>query len=237
MGNTARVFILLALFFTLSADARPRRTHRAQRSAWKGVPMIMRGGMTAGMRQNAAADRDDLTRFDDLQQLQQFIDRKLLVPVSATASYRLDTRMGSMDPGNRDAYAHARPWVRAFLDQELGKAHRLYGERFLVTSLVRTRAYQKKLCRSNPAAICGEAYWQQSAHLTGGTVDIAYYKDENRAPLDPKAKNWLRNRLLTLAKQGKIIVIDEVGNGCFHINVQKAYLSPPRKSPRKTRHR
>lgn len=182
------------------------------------------GGRSVQERHNLAADRDDLDRFGDLKDLRGFIRSGRLVRIGGGKAYRL-WKVGGHDPKNRDLYRYARPWVKTFLDKELGAAHRKFGARFKITSLVRTGAYQKRICRSgNRAAICGGDWWEQSLHLTGAAVDVS------KEGLSRKAKRWLRKRLIALQKQGRVLAIEEAG--CFHVFVRKAY-DPPKKAAKR----
>ena len=195
------LFVLLAFLGSLSidVDARPR--------GW------------AQKRQNAAADRHDLTRLEDRSELQGFIDKGLLVEIVSTDAYVIDETLGEMDPDHRRLYRYARPWTKAFLDREVGDAHDRFGTRYVITSLVRTREYQKKLCRSNGNAICGGTGWKQSSHLTGATVDIS------RVGMSRKEEAWWRRRLNALQDAGKIVYVPERRQYCFHIMVDPSYTA------------
>ncbi len=212
------LFVLLAFLGSLSidVDARPR--------GW------------AQKRQNAAADRHDLTRLEDRSELQGFIDKGLLVEIVSTDAYVIDETLGEMDPDHRRLYRYARPWTKAFLDREVGDAHDRFGTRYVITSLVRTREYQKKLCRSNGNAICGGTGWKQSSHLTGATVDIS------RVRMSRKEEAWWRRRLNALQDAGKIVYVPERRQYCFHIMVVPAYSATdktivPRDKSKLSRHR
>lgn len=212
MKFLAIVFACAALLAaTLSpAEAGKRRRHRS-----KAVPSALRGGASVMWNHNLGADADGLSRIEDRAQLRDFIEAGLLVPIGGTASYRLET-VGGHDSGHAHLYAHARPWTRRFLDAELGTLRRTFGLRAKVTSLVRTADYQRTLCRSgNAAAICGGAWWQQSLHLTGATVDIS------KEGMSKGAKAWMRKRLRALQKRGLVGAIEE--HGAFHVFVRKAY--------------
>lgn len=187
-------------------------------------------------RQNAAADRFGLSRVKDLGMLRRFIEAGRLVKIENTSSYALET-VGSHDHAHAELYAHARPWVKSFLDRELGAGAAKYGMRFKVTSLVRTRAYQRSLCRhGGSGAICGSSWWKQSSHLTGSTVDIT------KKDLNQKARTWLESRIVELAKRSKVIAIQE--GDCYHVMVLPSYDDPDkaattkrRKTRKKERHK
>lgn len=165
----------------------------------------------AQKRQNAIADRHDLTRIRDRDQLEKFVDAGLLVPLYDTVAYVISDELGEKDPGHRFLYKHARPYTKAFLDDVLGEAHRTFGSRYTITSLVRTVEYQRKLCKSNGNAICGVRGWKRSSHLTGASVDISY------VGMSAKERRWFRKKLNRLQAAGKIIYVREISQACFHI--------------------
>lgn len=172
----------------------------------------------AQKRQNAAADRYDLDRIQDIPHLERLIRGGYLVKVdgSGTDAYAIADELGEEDPGNRSLYMHARPYTKAFLDNLLGRAHRKFGREYKVTSLTRTWEYQLKLCRSNGNATCGRG-WKRSSHLTGATVDISY------VDFSWAERQWFRLELDALQSQGKIIYIRERREACYHIMVLPTY--------------
>ncbi len=187
----------------------------------------LRGGRAAMTRQNECADADDLTRLQDLGDLERFIAQGHLVPVGGARSYYLKGP-GSLDPKNADAYRHARPWTKSFMDRELGTLRRKFGHKAKITSLVRTQDYQDRICKSgNRAATCGEEDWEISTHLTGAAVDVS------KRGMSRRALRWFRSRLRELQRQGKIHAIEE--RGAFHILVRKAYGHAPAKKAKKAK--
>jgi hypothetical protein len=111
------------------------------------------------------------------------------------------------------------------MDKELGAGHAKFGHRFKITSLVRTDAYQGRICRSgNGAAICGGDWWEQSLHLTGATVDIS------KEGMSGKTLAWMRKRLVQLQEQGLASAIEE--RGAFHVFVRRAYGKAAKKTDR-----
>lgn len=220
--SKAATLLLLGLAFLHAppAAAQGRRSRAADAA-------VLRGSRSALAGENALADRHDLTRIRDLDELRRFIDAGLLVPVASTDAYELDPTLGEMDPDHAALYAHARPWVRAFLDDVLAEGHRLHGDRYKVTSLVRTQAYQRVLRRHNAAAATGATRWERSSHLTGSTVDI------RSTELSADDLAWLRGRLAALERVGAVRATEERYNGCFHIMVapdfaRRAHPPPPR---------
>ena len=218
-SKTATLLLLGAVCLAAApASAQGRRSRDAA---------ILRGSRSALAGENHLADRHDLTRIRDQAELRRFIDAGLLVPVASTDAYELDPTLGEMDPDHAALYAHARPWVRAFLDDVLAEGHRLHGDRYKVTSLVRTVAYQRALRRHNAAAATGRTRDERSSHLTGSTVDI------RSTELSAADLAWLRGRLAALERAGALRATEERYNGCFHIMVapdyeRRAHPPPPR---------
>jgi len=219
---------LAACLAAFCAEAAGGRHHRAHAD-----PLVPYGSPGLQKLQNLAVKPDKLPRFKRLGDLEAAIAAGKLVKIAETGSYTVET-VGSKDPDHAEDYAYAQPWVKDFLDAELPGIAAKYGK-FKVTSLVRTRAYQRKLCRNpHEGAICGDAWWRQSAHLTGAAVDISM-KD-----LDGRAAGELERRLAKLRKQGKVIAVKE--DDCYHVMVRRAYSDPdktakPAKSGKKKRHR
>ncbi len=177
-------------------------------------PKPLAGSSASQQRQNRIADRYDLTRLRRREDLERFIKAGLLVRIDDSAAYDLDKDIGSMDPGHADLYRYARPWVKRFLDETLSEGLRETDQRFKITSLVRTEAYQRRLSRRNGNAIHGRIWWKQSSHLTGSTVDISY-KD-----LHPKTVEWLARSLRLLERRGRVEATEERGDqACFHVMV------------------
>jgi len=205
-------FAVISTSFASDADAGRKRKRRSRCGS---APSALRGGQAAQESHNHAADADDLTRLESRDDLERFIAADLLVPIGDTRSYYLDT-IGGHDADHASLYRHARPWTKRFLDRELKTVRAKFGHRSKVTSLVRTGAYQGRICRSgNGAAICGDDWWEQSLHLTGATVDIS------KEGMSCKTLTWMRKRLVQLEKQGLVGAIEE--RGAFHVFVRKAY--------------
>lgn len=181
------------------------------------IPKNLKGSIASQKRQNRIADRYNLTRLKDRSALKRFIKKGLLVEVVDTDAYYISVYTGYLDPGHEDLYRHTRPWVKLFLDDVLVEGHKKFGEDFKITSLVRTRWYQRRLIRKNRNAIGGRAWWQQSSHLTGSTVDISY-KD-----MSPKLQKWFEKRLSRMERQGLIEANKEYGSRHYHIMVHPRY--------------
>ncbi len=178
------------------------------------------GSPASQMRQNRAIDAIPLERMADITELKSLAAQGKLVPIADTEWYAVDVTLGVEDPTNAAWYAHARPWVKAFLD-DLRDAPRRAGERFRITSLSRTAEYQRLLVGNsgeNPTAIRGRKWWQRSSHLAGATVDITY-KEMSYA-----TRKWLQARLLDLERRKLIEATKERKRSTtFHIMVFPGY--------------
>jgi hypothetical protein len=182
------------------------------------MPPPLRGSHESLVRQNEKSEADGLERIEDDQDLADRIAGKMLVPVPVSSSLAIN---GSL-PENR---RYCRPWTASFL-ADLSRAHDArFHAPLLVTSAVRTVAYQKQLERTNGNAAAAEGDIA-SPHLTGATIDIA------KQGLSRQQIAWMRDRLLPLQDAGKIDVEEEFQQACFHITVYKSYV--PLRQPRKT---
>jgi hypothetical protein len=177
------------------------------------LEMALRGSIESLQRQNTRLEAEGLPRIETETDLAQRIARKLLVPLPA--SQALD-----VNPDLAQNHRYCSPWTARFL-ADLAREHdAVFHRPLLVSSAVRTVAYQEHLMRinGNAAPADGEIV---SPHLTGAAVDIV--KDGmSREELD-----WMRTKLLALEIAGKIDVEEEYRQACFHIAVYKSYLPPP----------
>jgi len=201
------------LALSLSLQVRPREANAETTAAGAKASLVsLRGSKAALALENAVADRFKLERFADVTALRAAIASRKLIPLAATDAYAVDETLGELDSGNRSLYSHCRPWVKTFLDAVLGEAHRRFGGKLLVTSLVRTVAYQAAIKRAYPkAAAAGDSPARRSSHLTGSTVDITL----KEMPYDTRL--WLRRKLIALEKAGAVQATEE--RACFHIMV------------------
>ena len=218
--------VLAAVMLLTATDAEAGRKRRKKRHRGCGsAPAALYGGEAAQRSHNAGADADDLTRLQDRDDLERFIEQGHLVPIAGTKSYYLDT-IGGHDSAHAGLYRYARPWTKRFLDREMKSLRAATGVKAKITSLVRTDAYQGRICRSgNGAAICGGDWWEQSLHITGAAVDIS------KEGMSCKALKWMRTRLAKLERQGLVGAIEE--RGAFHVFVRKAYGAEPKQKAKK----
>jgi len=215
------VIILCAMLaLSLSIQIRPSEAG-AEPARAKADQVSLRGSKTALALENAVADRFKLERFSDIAALRAAIAAKKIVPITTTEIYAVDETLGELDSANRGLYRHARPWVKTFLDEVLGEAHRLFGGRLSVTSLVRTVAYQAAIKRTYPkAAAAGDSPARRSSHLTGSTADITLKE------MPYTTRVWLRQRLVRLEKAGAVQATEE--RACFHVMVFPDYVQKSR---------
>lgn len=167
-------------------------------------------------REVAAVERFNLTRLRDQEQLRIFIEARILVRVpNRRAGFILNDRVGYHATKNRHLYGYARPYTSRFI-RRLGAqfALRFPGRHFVVTSLVRTCMYQRRLARGNGNATTCE----KSSHVTGTTIDIRW------SDLSRMERRWMEGSLLTLERRGLIQATKENGQPVYHVMVYPHYM-------------
>ncbi len=173
----------------------------------------LRGSRESLVRQNERTEAEGLERIEDSADLNDRIAHGLLVPVPASSALTVNS-------GLPEEFRYCRPWTARFLT-EMARAHNAEFHRpIIVSSAVRTVAYQKKLDRVNGNAAPAEGDIV-SPHLTGGTIDIA------KGDLPREELRWMRAWLVRLQTAGKIDVEEEFQQSCFHITVYQNYLPTP----------
>ena len=202
-----RVWSILSIFLLIVLTSK---------TSWSGNKNL-KPSIASQKRQNRIADRYKLARLKNLTQLKKSIKKGYLVKIDDSDAYFVSEYTGVLDPDNQELYWYARPWVLLFLDSVLREGFDTFKEDFKVTSLVRTRWYQRKLSEVNSHAIIGRAKWQQSSHLTGSTVDVSY-KGMSR-----KLQRWFEKKLSRLEKRGLIEATKEFGSYHYHIMVHPLY--------------
>lgn len=167
----------------------------------------LRGSHEIQLRQNQEADREKLSRIKDAKHLEWMKANGFLVNLPETNEVRVDPRL---EPELR----FCRPWVRDFLLKLANDFYNLFHKPIQINSAVRTVKYQKRLRKTNRNAAESDGP-MASSHLTGATVDVAklgYTHDELR---------WMRQRLIDLEEDGKILATEEHWQLVFHIMVFK----------------
>lgn len=185
----------------------------ALRNLSRGRPIPDLAALTARpghlRRENAAADREGLSRIRDRRMLRRFVQARLLVPLPPeTRTYWV--------AGVPDWLRVTRPWTKRFIEQLAAGLHGLFDTRLKVTSLTRTVDIQRALGTWNHNAAPADGRIR-STHLTGATVDLS------TQPLTDREILWLRHVLGRLARQGWLLAIEELQQAHFHVLVFKRY--------------
>jgi hypothetical protein len=167
------------------------------------------------LRENAAADRQQLSRLRTRAVLERFVRVGLLVPVPPEAP---GFRVVGVPPWRRVA----RPWTRLFIAQVGEALHGLFGGRLRVTDLSRTEAIQSALLAVNGNAAPADGPGR-SSHLTGASVDLSKVDHSERE------LHWLRLVLRRLARRGVVSPIEEFVQPHFHVMVFRPYAEYARR--------
>jgi len=86
---------------------------------------------------------------------------------------------------------------------------------FVVTSLTRTEADQKRLRRVNSNASSND-----SSHSYGGAIDISYVRFNHKLGANAKLEKHLETVLKQYQASGKIYFVKERQSRCFHIIIR-----------------
>ena len=180
----------------------------------------LRGTRDSLVRQNERVEQDTLERIEDDSDLQDRIDRGLLILIPESSGLMVNPAL----PENR---RYCRPWTADFLT-DLSRAYEAkFHKPLVVSSAVRTVEYQKRLMRTNRNAADAEGDIV-SPHLTGATIDIA------KSGLSRSQMQWMRDHLFAYQTAGVIDVEEEFRQRCFHITVYRNYA--PASSPDRPHH-
>ncbi len=228
----SKFMVLLSLCICLSfpAQAESGRKHNKRPSISAKKKAVSRARIIFALQAKQKEQYRIALKYNlyikDADELKELITHNLLALISDTGSYYLDegeNGIGYLDPDNKYMYHYARFWVKPFLDTELGAVHKETGDIFKIPSLVRTPEYQLKLHKDEKGAILGGG-WRTSSHETGATVDISF---EGVSDL---GKKLLGGRLRRLEKkEHKIIVVEEVKKGHWHVMVLPNYIAKHKK--------
>lgn len=202
MERRSFVFLLVWMFIKRGIFAIPQR---------KKIRMNPLRDPHSQELQNEMANRDNLSRIKNEVELEDFVERGLLIPLPKTKSIKIDWRL---DNDRR----FCRPWTYQFLI-DMGLAYKSrFKKRLQVNSAVRTMEDQEKLRRKNGNAAPAEGPLA-SSHLTGATVDITKKK------MSHAGLAWMRTELGRLKILGLIAVREEIHQPVFHIMVFKKYTN------------
>ena len=197
---------------------RPARHHaRNERLQRMMFASPIRGSQESLLRQNLRVDQDDLVRIQTDSQLESLTQSNALVALPDNNRVSVASNL----PLNR---RYCQPWTRAFLEDFGAKYYTTFHQPLMVTSAVRTVAFQEHLRRHNRNAAEAEGDLA-SPHLTGAAIDIA------KRGLTRKQLDWARDYLLQSQNNGYLDVEEEFRQRVFHITVYKDYeLANPREA-------
>ena len=194
MRRSLTIAVTCALVAAISQPVWPAALYATSRS-----PII----------QNRRANRAGRSRMRYARMVKRFARNRLLVRVpSKTRHYYLRSVSSN--------YRYLRPWAKTFLDRLSRQYYARFKKPLRVTSLVRTKSYQKSLRRRNSNAAPANGP-RSSSHLTGATLDIS------KARMSAKERAWMRRVLSDLRNRGYLYAIEENRQPTFHIMVYKRY--------------
>jgi hypothetical protein len=145
---------------------------------------------------------------DDYQLFLKIADRTL-VEIDSGKGYQVDTLTHS--------FAFLTTKAKDVLEQ-LGQAYQLLegeGSFFTISSLTRTEKQQKALKRRNRNAVDSN-----SSHSYGISFDISYIRFNGVRSWDHRAQKNLETVLNHFQQTGRIYVIKERGQSCYHVTVR-----------------
>jgi len=197
------VFAFLAVI--LSAEMQAQKTKAS-----------LRGSRSSMEKQNAVADRENLTRLKNSEKIEKFKKMGLLVPIpNGTNGLIIDNRL---DTDRRVC----RTWTVKFLKDLGTRFVKKFDRPLRVNSCVRDVETQANLRGSNANAASTHGP-RASAHLTGAAVDIA------RIGLSKAEQDFIRARLLANEKRGLIEATEEKRQKVWHVMVYKEYVENSKK--------
>lgn len=156
-----------------------------------------------------AAELKGLSLIQNEFDLFQRVFEKTLVVADSGKGYRIDSLVYS--------FPYITPESKEVLE-ELGKAYEALsgtGNYFTVTSASRTEEQQKSLKRRNRNATDGE-----SSHSFGVSFDISFIRFNGIREWNQKEQNNLEKVLNHFQQTGKIFVIKERRQSCYHVTVR-----------------
>jgi hypothetical protein len=156
-----------------------------------------------------AAEFRGIGLIQDEVHLDQLVNNRLLVEVSAGEGYKVDS------------LTHSYPFLTLHSKkvlEDLGKTFQaLAGEEsfFTVSSTTRTIEQQKNLSKRNRNATAGN-----SSHSYGVSFDISYIRFNGVKGSNARAQKDLEAVLNHFQKENKIFVIKERKQSCYHVTVR-----------------
>lgn len=156
-----------------------------------------------------AAELKGLNLIQNEYDLFQRVFEKTLIKADSGKGYRVDSLAYS--------FPYITPVSKEVLE-ELGKAYEALsgaGNYFTITSATRTEEQQKSLKRRNRNATDGE-----SSHSYGVSFDISFIRFNGVREWNQKEQNNLEKVLNHFQQTGKIFVIKERRQSCYHVTVR-----------------
>ena len=148
----------------------------------------LRGSRASMIRQNNVAKAHDYTFLRTTTDVNRFIDRGYLVPITGNSNYELAGV----------SFPYARVQVRTFVQRLSAQYRAACGERLVVTSLTRPQSRQPRNASS------------QSVHPTGMAIDL-------RVSDRRSCREWLEETLLGLERRGVLDATREYRPPHYHI--------------------
>lgn len=157
----------------------------------------------------SAAQSHKVGLVEDKTHLNKLVKQGKLVAVKQRGyGYRIDKLTHS--------HAYLVPKGRTVLNALARDFVKAAGQNFfVVTSLTRTEADQKRLRRVNSNASSND-----SSHCFGGAIDISYVRFNHRLGTNSKLEKHLETLLKQYQAQGKIYFVKERQSRCFHIIIR-----------------
>ncbi len=174
---------------------------------------LLKGSPESQIKQNQIADKSDLVRITNADQLEEMKRSGHLVQIPETRGIKIDDRLASH-------FRYVRPWVAIYLTRIGKDFHDRFGVDIKINSAVRTIEHQIHLSRRNKNAAPVDGH-KRSSHLTGSAIDIA------KLPLTEEQRIWLRQRFVADEISHKIEATEEHWQAVFHIMVFPDFDSLP----------
>jgi LysM repeat protein len=148
----------------------------------------LRGSRASMIRQNNVAKAHDYTFLRTTTDVNRFVDRGYLVPITGNSNFELAGV----------SFPYARVQIRTFVQRLSAQYRAACGERLVVTSLTRPQSRQPRNASS------------QSVHPTGMAVDLRV--SDRRA-----CRAWLEETLLGLERRGVLDATREYRPPHYHV--------------------
>lgn len=155
-----------------------------------------------------AAKKSGVSPLKDNQQIDKELSKNKLIKVNKGKGYRIYKLKYSKPVLTKPTYAILKKIGEDFYNSTSG----CY---FTVTSLTRSIASQKRLCKNNI-----NATRNISTHSYGVSFDISYIRFNGKKRSYSRLKSKLEKILVKYRKKGKVYLICEKKTSCYHITVR-----------------